>query len=128
MNTPRIRQFVAWALYACVLFNLLSCGFAHGQMSAQSLHGLNGQFCSLSHHGSPAPMKDLAGNHDSLKSDQAPCPICSGAIVVLLALFALAWPRIRPVLLTGLDQRCKPPSRYSWPSANPRASPPVFQV
>lgn len=128
MNTLRLRPLIAWTLYACVLFNLLSCGFAHGQMSALSLLGAGGQFCSLLPKASPAPIKDLTGSHDSLKSEQAACPVCSGAIIVLMAIFALTWPRLRPSCLGGPEPRCKAPPRYSWPSANPRASPQILQA
>ncbi|WP_409288460.1 DUF2946 family protein [Pseudomonas sp. KCJK8927] len=106
MNSYRLRPLIAWTLYACVLFNLLSCGFAHGQISAHSLHGAGGQFCSLQHNALPAPMKDIAGSHDSLNSEQAPCPLCRCAIVVLLALFALTWPRLIPANLGGQESRC----------------------
>ena len=52
------------------------------------------------------------------------CPVCNAVTVALVFLIGLAW-------LLGLTQtprvaherRNKAPPRYSWPSANPRASP-----
>ena len=70
MNSHRLRPLIAWTLYACVLFNLLSCGIAHGQMSGLMLNGAGGAFCSLIADAPSMSKNALTGAPDLLKSSQ----------------------------------------------------------
>ncbi|MBD8792694.1 DUF2946 domain-containing protein [Pseudomonas syringae] len=126
MNSHRLRPLIAWTLYACVLFNLLSCAIVHGQMSALALSGLGGQFCSESSTPPGDSGKDLGVTDTSGMAGQAGCLICGAALAVVLLLMALAWPFLRTASASSPEPRCKAPPRYSWPSANPRASPLTF--
>ncbi|VVO27302.1 hypothetical protein PS723_04704 [Pseudomonas fluorescens] len=118
------RSLIAWALYFCVLFNVFACGLGHGQMMGLELNGVGGQFCSAL--GNKGPTLDTefsdpsASNWASLFS----CPVCSSVALSIALLFCLAWLlRIGQKPRHGHELRCKAPPRYSWPSANPRASP-----
>lgn len=118
------RSLIAWALYFCVLMNLFACGLGHGQMMGQQLNGIGGLFCSADGGQSPISDKGLANPNSSNISNYFACPVCSAITVAIVFLVGLAW-------LLGLGQtprpaherRNKAPPRYSWPSANPRASP-----
>ena len=118
------RSLIAWALYFCVLMNLFACGLGHGQMMGQQLNGIGGLFCSVDGGQSPISDKGLANPSSSNISNYFACPVCNAVTVALVFLIGLAW-------LLGLTQaprvaherRNKAPPRYSWPSANPRASP-----
>jgi len=118
------RSLIAWMLLACVLLNLFACGLHHGQMSALSLSGLEGGFCSAesAEHGSHAPSSDGKSTLPSMNA----CPLCSSASVAVAInsngwlVQALAAPGIAPLLALTFAQ---PPPRYLWPSINPRASP-----
>jgi len=120
------RSLIAWALYGCVLLNLFVCGLGHGQMLGQQLNGIGGAFCSVD--GSQAPLSDkgLGSPASGNISNYFACPVCAAVSVAIVFLIGLAW-------LLGLgqaprpahDRRNKAPPRYSWPSANPRASPAV---
>lgn len=123
MNSHRLRPLIAWTLYACVLFNLFSCAIAHGQMSALALSGINEVFCSQSNNSPVDSSKDFAGADTSGMAGQAGCVICGAGVAVVLLLMAMIWPFLRSAPLISLEPRCKAPPRYSWPSANPRASP-----
>ncbi|VVQ21529.1 DUF2946 domain-containing protein [Pseudomonas fluorescens] len=127
MKTVRsYRSPIAWVLYASLLFSLFACGIHHGQMSALSLSGLNGGFCSVSsEHG---PYIDASDSDDPAPhlATQFSCPLCS-SFAVAVAIHTLAWAldyvpggTISPVVATSLAQ---PPPRYVWPALNPRASP-----
>lgn len=120
---PPDRSLIAWTLYFCVLMNLFVCGLGHGQMMGLELNGIGGQFCSVE--GSqPISDKGLGSPASSNISNYFACPVCNALTVALVFLVGLAW-------LLGLGQtprpaherRNKAPPRYSWPSANPRASP-----
>ncbi|MBO0496863.1 DUF2946 domain-containing protein [Pseudomonas sp. Marseille-Q1929] len=120
---PPDRSLIAWTLYFCVLMNLFVCGLGHGQMMGLELNGIGGQFCSVE--GSqPISDKGLGSPASSNISNYFACPVCNALTVALVFLIGLAW-------LLGLGQtphpgherRNKAPPRYSWPSANPRASP-----
>lgn len=122
---PPDRSLIAWTLYFCVLMNLFVCGLGHGQMMGLELNGIGGQFCSVE--GSqPISDKGLGSPASSNISNYFACPVCNALTVALVFLIGLAW-------LLGLGQtprpaherRNKAPPRYSWPSANPRASPAV---
>jgi len=120
------RSLIAWTLYVCVLLNLFVCGLGHGQMLGQQLNGIGGAFCSVD--GSQAPLSDkgLGSPASGNISNYFACPVCAAVSVAIVFLIGLAW-------LLGLgqaprpahDRRNKAPPRYSWPSANPRASPAV---
>jgi hypothetical protein len=43
--------------------------------------------------------------------------------MVVFMLFAMSLPRRSSTRYARIELRCKAPPRYSWPSANPRASP-----
>jgi hypothetical protein len=117
---------IAWVLYASVLFSLFACGIHHGQMSALSLSGLNGVFCSVSsEHG---PYQDANDSDDPAPNlaTQLSCPLCS-YFAVAVAINTLAWvvdyvpgDTINPIIVRSLAQ---PPPRHVWPALNPRASP-----
>jgi hypothetical protein len=117
-------SLIAWMLYACVLFNLLSCGIAHGQMAGLALNGAGGQFCSISNSGIADFGSDLFNQSKSNWASNFTCPVCSSITLSLAFLFCLAWlVRTRQVQRKPVETRSKAPPRYSWPSANPRASP-----
>lgn len=117
------RSLIAWTLYACVLFNLFACGLHHGQNVGLQLSGLGGQFCSMSGDSAPAG-DDFAGSATSSQLAVFSCPLGAAVTLSIGLLFALSW-----LLRIGRPQRhpreirSKAPPRYSWPSANPRASP-----
>jgi hypothetical protein len=117
------HPLVAWALYACVLLNLLACGIHHGQMGGLALNGLGGTFCAEGHDAGAA---DLSGKHDNSASPAYSCPLCasfSAAVAVNSAGWSL--PALSPEPSEPLDHLAwaQPPPRYVWPSLNPRASP-----
>ncbi|MGA8136758.1 MAG: DUF2946 domain-containing protein [Pseudomonas gingeri] len=121
---PSDRSLVAWTLYFCVLFNVFACGFGHGQMMGLELNGVGGQFCSSLGNKGPSVNKDFSDQSTSGWSSTFSCPICSAVTLSIAFLFCLTWlltvgQKPRP----SRELRCKAPPRYSWPSANPRASP-----
>lgn len=118
------RGFTAWLLYFSVLFNLASCGLAHGQMIGLALNGIGGQFCVVSTDTSPLVAQDLSSLPESGLATTLTCPMCATIVLTLIFLLTLAW------LLLAIDrqrfvpdQGTRAPPRYCWPSANPRASP-----
>lgn len=118
------RSLIAWMLYFCVLFNVFACGLAHGQVTGLTLNGVAGQFCSSQGSSAPASKTDVADLAASGWAGSFACPICSSVTLSIALLFCLGWLlRIGPVRRPDREQRCKAPPRYSWPSANPRASP-----
>ncbi|MGY4640082.1 hypothetical protein ACVWVP_004036 [Pseudomonas sp. TE24901] len=118
------RALIAWTLYFCVLMNVFVCGLGHGQMMGQQLNGIGGAFCSVEGKQAPLSDKGLSNPASSNISNYFACPVCNAVTVAIVFLIGLAW-------LLGLGQtprpaherRSKAPPRYSWPSANPRASP-----
>lgn len=118
------RSLITWMLYACVWFNLLACGIAHGQMTGLSLNAVGGQFCSLSNEPLPDTAGDPVAPSQSRWASHFNCPVCSSITLSLSYLFCLAWlARSLRFQHRSLERRCKAPPRDSWPSANPRASP-----
>jgi hypothetical protein len=118
------RSLIAWMLYFCVLFNVFACGLAHGQTMGLALNGVGGQFCSSLGSPAPASKADPADLSASGWAGSFSCPICSAVTLSIALLFCLSWMlRIGQVRRPDREQRCKAPPRYSWPSANPRASP-----
>ncbi|MBD8792678.1 DUF2946 domain-containing protein [Pseudomonas syringae] len=123
--TAAQRSLTAWMLYASVMFSLLFCGIHHGQMSALALSGLNSGYCALSGNDVRSTTSEDSQPQDILDAGgQWVCPLCSAAMVCLVLLIGLTWLRAarRRQAYPG-EPRCKAPPRYSWPAANPRASP-----
>jgi hypothetical protein len=121
--TRHRRSLLAWTLYACVLFNALACSIGHAQMVGLQLSGISGMTCSVGDNGT-ADYSDGAGQ-SSLGSTFS-CPLCASVTLSLALLFCLSWllRPSRPRFLPRPSER-HPPPRFTWPSANPRASPPV---
>lgn len=118
------RSLIAWMLYFSVLFNVFACGLGHGQVMGLELNGLGGQFCASLGGKAPSPSTDLGNPSASGWGASFSCPICSALSVGIAMLFCLGWLlRLGRTQRPGREQRCKAPPRYSWPSANPRASP-----
>ncbi|MCO8166021.1 DUF2946 domain-containing protein [Pseudomonas sp. 21LCFQ010] len=123
--TAAQRSLTAWMLYASVLFSLLFCGIHHGQMSALALSGLDSGYCWSSGNDIRSSASEDARPQGSLDTGGPwVCPLCSAAVVCLVLLIGLTWLRAasRRQAYPG-EPRCKAPPRYSWPAANPRASP-----
>lgn len=118
------RPLIAWLLYFSVLFNVLSCGISHGQMLGFSLNGLGGAFCSMDSSGPVLDSGSGSVNDSSTATSPFSCPLCGALGLGLALLFCLSWllPARRDRLAL-FEPREKAPPRYSWPSANPRASP-----
>ena len=115
----RHRRLLTWMLYSCILLNVFACSLAHGQMAGLALSGLDSGFC-LGADG------DLS-NPDTLDSTQSvsfSCPLCGSIVISLALLFSLSWLILsgRQPFFPAPPKRRLPP-RFSWPSANPRASP-----
>jgi Protein of unknown function (DUF2946) len=120
------RSLVAWTLYFCVLFNVFACGLGHGQMMGFELNGVGSKFCSSLDSKNPVQNTDITDQPANDWAGSLSCPICSAVTLSIAFLFCLTWllqvgQRPRP----SRELRCKAPPRYSWPSANPRASPQV---
>lgn len=120
---PSNRPLIAWALYFCVLFNVLGCGLAHGQALGLALNGFGGAFCSLG--GDTGSLK--AKQDGALAGDLSipfSCPMGSAAFLTLVFLIGVAWllasANRRPIMR---EVRSQAPPRDCWPSSNPRASP-----
>lgn len=118
------RPFIAWALYFCVLFNVICCGLNHGQALGFALNGIGGSFCSLGSDSSALQAKQDGGLSTADWSNPLACPMCSATFLTLLFLVGVAWllARTNPKPLNR-EVRSHAPPRYCWPSANPRASP-----
>lgn len=124
--TSSNRSFVAWALYFCVLFNVFACGLGHGQMTGLELNGVGGQFCSSLGNKQASHHTEFTDQSVSSWSGSLSCPMCSAATLSVVFLFYLiGLLSVRQVPRPRRELRCKAPPRYSWPSANPRASPQV---
>ncbi|SIQ35252.1 DUF2946 domain-containing protein [Aquipseudomonas alcaligenes] len=122
--SPPHRAATAWMLYLCILSNLVACALAHGQYAGLELSGIGGLYCSASGSSGAGFGDDLSGNDSAQLSSPFSCAVCGSAIVSLGLLFVLAWLlRIPPAPRPPHEPRHKAPPRYSWPSANPRASP-----
>ncbi|MDO9618472.1 MAG: DUF2946 family protein [Pseudomonas sp.] len=116
------RALIAWMLYACVLFNLLACGIAHGQMAGLQLSGLGALTCAGD--GAGGESAGAAGALPGLASFS--CPLCTSMVLGMALLFALAWMQRRGrALRLAVPLSHQVPPRYLWPSANPRASPQI---
>lgn len=123
MIARKDRSLIAWLLYACVLFNLIACGVAHGQMAGLMLSGLDGQFCLSGGNGS-APGGEGSGQSDVADGATLTCPLCASLTLTSMALLVLAWlAGARGALVHAEPQRERGSPRHCWPPANPRASP-----
>ncbi|WP_213939450.1 DUF2946 domain-containing protein [Pseudomonas sp. dw_612] len=119
------RTLMAWMLYCCVLFNVFACSIGHGQMVGMQLNGLGGQFCAVD----PATQAPAASDTSEEKlptlSKAFGCPLCSTggmgpALNSSLTLAILPQQHSPPLAVVAhIDL----PTRYTWPSANPRAPP-----
>ncbi|MGY4533005.1 hypothetical protein ACVW0Y_002135 [Pseudomonas sp. TE3786] len=118
------RSLMAWLLYFSVLFNVLACGIGHGQLLGLSLNGVGGAFCSADNSAGPTLDSGSGSVNDASATTPFSCPLCGAVGLGLALLFCLSWllPARRDRLPAWEPQRKAPP-RYSWPSANPRASP-----
>lgn len=119
------RSLIAWVLYCSVLLAVFASSLGHGQMAGLQLNGAGGLFCAL--HGQPAPALD-SNFSDPPPGDAAAlfcCLSCSTfALAAVALLFGLAlWLPSQRHWLRSPAPRGKAPPRYTWPSANPRASP-----
>lgn len=116
----RHRSVLTWMLYSCILFNVFACSLAHGQMAGLALSGLESAFCATD--------SDGLGDSDPLTSSSLTgsfsCPLCASIVLSLALLFGLSWLILagRQPFLPAPPARRLPP-RFTWPSANPRASP-----
>ncbi|WP_149086569.1 DUF2946 domain-containing protein [Pseudomonas prosekii] len=120
------RSLVAWSLYFCVLFNVFACGLGHGQMTGLELNGVGGKFCSALGSKSPIQSQDFTDPSASGWTGSLSCTLCSAMTSSIAFLLCLTWLlRFRQQPRPIGELRCKAPPRYSWPSANPRASPQV---
>ena len=121
--TRHYRSLLAWTLYACVLFNALACSIGHAQMVGLQLSGISGMTCAVGDSSSLADNSD--GGQSSLGSTFS-CPLCASITLSLALLFCLSW-LLRPSRARFLPRPSErhPPPRFTWPSANPRASPQV---
>lgn len=122
--SPSRRAATAWMLYLCILSNLAACALAHGQSAGLQLSGFGGLYCSSTGSTAAGFLDELGDNQDTRLSSPFACAMCGSAIVSLSLLFILAWLlRLMPGPRPRRELRHKAPPRYSWPSANPRASP-----
>jgi hypothetical protein len=122
-STRQRRSLLAWTLYACVLFNALACSFAHAQMVGLQLSGISAMSCVV---GDSGAANYSTGVGQSSLSSTFSCPLCTSITLSLALLFCLSW-LLRPSRPRFLPRPSKrhPPPRFTWPSANPRASPQV---
>lgn len=123
MNLNRAeRSLTAWVLYLCILFSAFACSIGHGQMAGLQLSGIGGLYCSTD--GSAGA--DLEGALVSPAGVTAVlgCVVGGALSLGLLLVFGLSWLR-RPAGCPrpSHERRSQIPPRYTWPSANPRASP-----
>ncbi|MDO9320910.1 MAG: DUF2946 family protein [Pseudomonas sp.] len=123
------HSLIAWLLAASLLFNLLACGIAHGQLSGLQLGGIGGQFCSISTGAPPADGDDPSRPSGSVWSANFSCPLCAGVALSVLALSALSWLSLAggATLSSGARRSALPP-RFFWPAASPRAPPALNAV
>ncbi|WP_313518195.1 DUF2946 family protein [Pseudomonas sp.] len=118
------------SLLGALLFSVLLGAFAsslhRGQMSGFDLAGFSGGFCSAL--GNPgAGLKDVGDRSAPLLADLQ-CPLCSASDSPAAAgsLWRLAAPAPVEVASSAITPRTSAAPRDVWPSANPRASPPVL--
>src|SRR3989338_57733 len=123
MNLNRAaRSLIAWVLYICILFSALACSIGHGQMAGLQLSGISGLYCSTD--GSAGADLEAGLVSPVGVAGVLGCAIGAALSLGLALLFCLSWLR-RPAGCPrpARERRGKAPPRYSWPSANPRASP-----
>jgi hypothetical protein len=119
--TRHHRALLAWTLYACVLFNPLACSIGHAQMVGLQLSGISGMTCAVGGSGA-ADTRDLGSKN--LLNGNFSCPLYATVTLnfgLLFCLNGLLRPRRQRFLPRPAERQ--PPPRFSWPSANPRASP-----
>ncbi|MCH4876472.1 DUF2946 domain-containing protein [Pseudomonas sp. TMW22090] len=118
------RALIAWMLYACVLFSALACSFSHGEQSGLELNGIGGLFCSVDNHtGVGLGEKSDDSKNPGLMPTMG-CPLCSAFTLNITMLFCLSWLlRSHRKTFKYRQQRESTCPRFTWPPANPRASP-----
>lgn len=122
----RRRSLIVWLLYGCILLSTWACSFGHGTPTG-SPPGIEGGLHSLAagHHAGPSPKGSVSDPAEKGLATFASCPFSASVSLIDLALlFSLAG-LLRPARYRrrAVAQRCKSPPRFTWPSANPRASP-----
>lgn len=122
-QTRHHRELTAWVLYFCILFSAFACSVAHGQMAGLQLSGIGGLYCSSQGNAGPGLENVLIQPSGAGLSASLGCALCGtpGLGLALLFFGGLRLAARCPRLLR--ERQGKTPPRYTWPSANPRASP-----
>lgn len=124
MNSARShRSLIAWTLYVCVLFSAFACSIGHGQMTGLQLSGLGGAYCAVAGQAGASADDGLAMPAAGIPGSGAECALCALfglSLALLLCRFGLRRAH-RSRLPRELRRKASP--RYTWPAANPRASP-----
>ncbi|MFL1564406.1 DUF2946 domain-containing protein [Pseudomonas sp. O64] len=121
------RSLIAWMLYCCVLFNVFACSIGHGQMVGMQLNGISGQFCTVDPRTQAPKQSNSTDENLPTLSKAFGCPLCSTggmgpALSSNLNVAVLPQPHAPPpAVVLAADI----PTRFTWPTANPRA-PPAF--
>lgn len=122
----RQRSLIVWLLYGCILLSTWACSFGHGT-PARSLPAIEGGLHSLAagHHAEPGLKGPVSDHAKESLATFASCPFSASVSLIDLALLFTLVGLLRPARYRrrALAQRCKSPPRFTWPSANPRASP-----
>ncbi|MES2820512.1 MAG: DUF2946 domain-containing protein [Pseudomonadota bacterium] len=123
-QTRHHRELTAWVLYFSILFSAFACSISHGRMAGLQLSGIGGAYCSSQGNLGSGLDAGFAGPSGGGLTSLLGCPLCGALGLGLALLFCLGWLRLaarcpRP----SFERRRNSPPRYTWPSANPRASP-----
>ena len=114
------RSLLAWVLYVSVLCSAFACSLTGGQMAGLALGGAGEIFCVIGS-GSGASLND-DGDAGSMSANYS-CPLCTTVSLSLGLLLALSWLlRLFSTRFVAPAGTRRIPPRYTWPSANPRAS------
>ncbi len=119
------RSLLAWTLYVSILCSAFACSLTGGQLAGLALGGAGEVFCVIGT-GSGVNLSDDSDSTNSLTASYS-CPLCTTVSLGMGLLLALSWllRLFSPRFVAPANTRRTPP-RYSWPSANPRASPAYF--
>ncbi|XXF08029.1 DUF2946 family protein [Pseudomonas sp. D2-3] len=130
MNLSRSdRSLLAWVLYFSVLFSALACAVSHGQMTGLQLSGMAGGYCGLDASAGGGAAMDMGGADANMPMPLmgSGCSLCSTFLALALAAF-FGLLGLLPRRRLAPPRPCVEPGGavcYLWPSANPRASPPI---